>query len=107
MKIYVGDLPYAATEEEVLAAFKNHGAVGSVAIIKDKFTGKSKGFGFVEMSNDEEAKAAMTALDGTDFKGRKIRVNEARPKPERSGGDRGGRDRDHRGGGGGGGRRSW
>ncbi|MET0515532.1 MAG: RNA-binding protein [Nitrospiraceae bacterium] len=87
-KIYVGGLPYAATEQELSGLFSSHGAVQSARVITDKFTGQSRGFGFVEMSSDEEAKTAIGALHGTDFGGRTLTVNEARPQ-ERSDGGRG------------------
>jgi RNA recognition motif-containing protein len=96
MNIYCGNLPYGLTEDELREAFEAHGAVEAARIITDKFSGNSKGFGFVEMPNDAEAQAAITALNGTDLKGREIKVNEARPRE-----DRGGRGRP---GGGGGGR---
>lgn len=101
MNIYVGNLSYQTSEEEMQDAFGNYGKVTSVAIIKDKFSGQSKGFGFVEMASDTEARAAISALDGTELKGRQIKVNEARPRTERAP-DRGGRGPG--GGGGGGGR---
>jgi len=102
-KIYVGGLPYSTTEEELSQLFSAHGAVQSARIIMDKFTGKSRGFGFVEMATDEEAKAAITALNATQLGGRTLTVNEARPQEPRSGGGgRGGF-----GGGGGGGRDRW
>ncbi len=88
MKLYVGGLAYSVAEQELEAAFSTHGKVTSVAIIKDRDSGQSKGFGFVEMENDTEAKAAMAALNGQDLSGRKIMVNEARPQEDRrSGGD--------------------
>lgn len=88
MKLYVGGLAYSVTEQELEAAFSTHGKVTSVAIIKDRDSGQSKGFGFVEMENDTEAKAAMAELNGQDLSGRKIMVNEARPQEDRrSGGD--------------------
>ncbi len=90
MNIYVGNLSYQSSEDDIRAAFEAHGEVSSVAIITDKFSGQSKGFGFVEMSDDEKAKAAISALDGTDLQGRQIKVNEARPRAERSSGPRGG-----------------
>jgi RNA recognition motif-containing protein len=95
MNIYVGNLSYGMTEDALRQAFAAHGAVESARIIKDRDTGQSKGFGFVEMPNQQEAEAAIKELDGADLGGRKIRVNEARP---REGGPGGG------GGGGGGGR---
>ena len=95
MNIYVGNLAYGLTEEAMRDAFAVHGQVDSARIIKDRETGQSKGFGFVEMPNQAEAENAIKELDGADLGGRKIRVNEARP---REGGPGGG------GGGGGGGR---
>ncbi|MDA8130124.1 MAG: RNA-binding protein [Elusimicrobia bacterium] len=101
-RIYVGGLPFKTTEEELNALFTTHGAVTSAKLITDKYSGQSRGFGFVEMANDEEATAAISKLDGTDFDGRKLTVNEARPMEPRSGGFNGGRgDRGNRGGGGG------
>lgn len=89
-KIYVGGLPYSTTEQQLSDLFAAHGSVASARIITDKFTGQSRGFGFVEMSTDDEAKAAITALNGTQFGGRTLTVNEARPQEPRSGGGRGG-----------------
>ena len=85
-KIYVGGLPYSTTEQELSDLFATHGAVVSGRIITDKFTGQSRGFGFVEMSSDSEAQAAIAALNGTQFGGRTLTVNEARPQEPRSGG---------------------
>jgi RNA recognition motif-containing protein len=99
MKIFVGGLSRDATEEDVRSAFSAYGKVTSVAVLKDKFSGEPRGFGFVEMEAKAEAQAAINALNGTDLKGRRLTVNEARPKTE--GGPRGG------GGGGGGGRGGW
>jgi RNA recognition motif-containing protein len=100
-KIYVGGLPYAATEQQLSDLFAQHGTVASARVITDKFTGQSRGFGFVEMSSDEEAQKAISALNGTQMDGRTLTVNEARPQEPRSGGGgRGGF------GGGGGGSRS-
>jgi RNA recognition motif-containing protein len=91
-KIYVGGLPYSTTEQELSALIAAHGAVTSSRIITDKFTGQSRGFGFVEMSSDAEAQAAITALNGTELGGRTLTVNEARPQePRTGGGGRGGR----------------
>ncbi len=91
MKLYVGNLPFSASEDELGDTFGEFGAVASVKIINDRETGRSKGFGFVEMNNDEEAKAAMSELDGKDFGGRNLKVNEAKPREERPrGGFRGG-----------------
>ena len=83
MNIYIGNLPHASTEEEVRAIFENHGQVTSVKIITDKFTGSSKGFAFVEMPNDAEAKASIEALNQTEVGGRRVRVNEAQPREAR------------------------
>jgi cold-inducible RNA-binding protein len=111
MKIYVGNLSFDATEEDVRSAFEAFGKVDEVNIIKDRDTGRAKGFGFVEMPSGEEAKEAIEALNGKEFKGRDMNVNEARPKSEgsrgggRRGGGGGGGFRGNRGGGGGGDRR--
>ena len=83
MNIYVGNLSYGSTEETIRGLFEGYGTVDSVSIIMDRNTGRSRGFGFVEMPNDDEAKAAIAELDNKDFEGRQLRVNEARPKPER------------------------
>jgi len=90
MNIYVGNLSYNTTEAAVRAQFEPYGQVVSVKIIEDRETGRPRGFGFVEMANDEEGKAAISALDGKDFEGRPLKINEARPKTERrnGGGDR-------------------
>lgn len=84
MNIYVGNLPYSTSEDNLREAFEEYGTTDSVSIIKDKMTGKSRGFGFVEMSNDEEAQSAISELDGVEFDGRSLTVNEARPRKERS-----------------------
>ncbi len=98
-KLYVGKLPYATTEDELRALFAPHGTVVSVAIIMDRDTNQSKGFGFVEMEKDEEAQAAIKALDGSEVGGRNILVNVARPKEERpAGGGFGGGYQGNRGG---------
>ena len=98
-KIYVGGLPYSTTEAQLNDLFAAHGTVQSARIITDKFTGQSRGFGFVEMGSAEEAKKAITALNGTQFEGRTLTVNEAKPQEPRSGGGRGrGGDRGGRGG---------
>jgi RNA recognition motif-containing protein len=91
MNIYVGNLPRNVTEDEVLSLFASLGKVDSVNIIKDKYSGQPKGFGFVEMPSAEEAKAAISQLNGKELKGQTINVNEARPRTEggRSGGGRG------------------
>lgn len=83
-KLYVGNLPYAVAEEKLQELFARHGSVVSVRIITDKFSGRSKGFGFVEMSSDEEAEKAIAALNGTDFEGRNLVVSEARPQQQRT-----------------------
>ncbi|MBI5469832.1 RNA-binding protein [Candidatus Kaiserbacteria bacterium] len=117
-KLYVGGLPYATTDTELKDAFSRAGAVASAVVIMDRMTGRSKGFGFVEMSSDEDAQKAIDMWNGKDFGGRTLTVNEARPMEERprggGGGGYGGGDRGGRGGGGyGGGRggdrggRSW
>ena len=95
-KVYVGGLPYQTAEQELADLFSPHGAVESARIITDKFTGQSRGFGFVEMSNDDEAKAAIEALNGKELGGRTLTVNEARPQSDRP---RGGFGGDRRGGG--------
>ncbi len=93
MNIYVGNLGYEQTEDELKVAFEAFGEVESARIITDRDTGRSKGFGFVEMLDNDQAVAAIDGLNGTDFGGRTITVNESRPRPPRG---------DHRGGGGGG-----
>ncbi len=101
MNIYVGNLAYSVTQDELREAFGAYGEVESANLIMDKFTGESKGFGFVEMPNNSEADAAIKALNEQPMKGRPIRVNQAKPRAERSGGRPGG------GGGGAGGGRRW
>ena len=76
MNIYVGNLPYRISEDEIKSAFTPHGEVESVVIIKDRQSGRSKGFGFVQMPNDDHAKIAMTEMDGKELNGRNLRVNE-------------------------------
>lgn len=113
-KLYVGGLPYATTDDELRDAFSQAGAVESATIIMDRMSGRSKGFGFVEMASDEDAQKAIELWNGKDFGGRTLTVNEARPMEERprrdfrggGGGDRGGFGGGNRGNGGGGGR-SW
>jgi RNA recognition motif-containing protein len=80
MNIYVGNLNYKLQESQLEEVFKEYGEVSSVKIITDKYTGRSKGFGFIEMPNDGEAEAAIEALDGKEVSGRQLRVNKARPK---------------------------
>ena len=94
MNIYVGNLPYSVTDADLRETFSQYGDVSNVQLISDKFTGESKGFGFVEMDNNSQADAAIKALNGTAMKGRNITVNQAKPKSDRP---------SHGGGGGGGG----
>jgi len=100
-KLYVGNLAYGVSSSDLEKLLSEHGTVESAEVISDRATGRSKGFGFVEMSSDEEAQAAIEALNGQDHQGRALTVNEARPRAPRSGGYAGGRGR---GGGGGYGR---
>ena len=81
-KLFIGNLPYQTTNEELGEFFAQYGEVMSAAVIMDRATGRSKGFGFVEMTNDEEADAAIAKGDGAEFEGRKLTVSEARPKTE-------------------------
>jgi cold-inducible RNA-binding protein len=83
MNIYIGNLPFNAAEDELKELFAAYGQVDSVSLIKDKFTGQSRGFGFVEMPNLKEAQAAIAGLNGKDFMGRNLTVNPARPREER------------------------
>ena len=99
-KLYVGNLTYAVTDSALAQMFEAHGTVQSAQVIMDRDTGRSKGFGFVEMGSDAEAQAAIAALNGKEMEGRNLTVNEARPREERGGGGGG---RGHHGGGGGGG----
>ncbi len=87
-KLYVGNLTFGTTDSDLQTLFGPHGAVQSAQVIMDRDTGRSKGFGFVEMGNDQEAQAAITALNGKDVDGRALTVNEARPREERNGGSR-------------------
>ncbi|MCJ7586621.1 MAG: RNA-binding protein [Candidatus Aminicenantes bacterium] len=106
MNIYVGNLSFNVTEADLKDLFSQHGAVQTASVIKDKYSGESRGFGFVEMPEKEEALKAISALNGKDLKGRNLKINEAQPRTDRprtggfggGGGSRGGR------GGGGGGR---
>ena len=98
-KLYVGGLPYSVTEDQLRDMFAAHGAVESAVVISDRMTGRSKGFGFVEMGSQEEAQSAMDNLNQTQLEGRSLTVNEAKPRQPRTGG---GGD-----GGGGGGRGGW
>jgi len=97
MDIYVGNLPYQADDQKLQELFAQHGTVTSARVIVDKFSGESKGFGFVEMPDKTEAEAAIKATNEQDFMGRALRVNESQPKPRGGGGKRGG----------GGGRNRW
>ena len=90
-KIFVGNFSFSTTEADLRQWFQPHGAVDSATVVTDRDTGRSRGFGFVEMPNNSEADAAIAALNGKDVDGRSLTVNEARPKAERSGGFRGGR----------------
>ncbi len=92
MKLYVGNLSYNTTEDELRDIFAAYGQPDSVKVITDRDTGRSKGFGFVEFANDQEARAAISGLNGKDVGGRALTVNEARPREE-GGGGRGGRGR--------------
>ena len=111
MNIYVGNLSWNLKDQDLSNLFASHGEVVSAKIVTDKFTNRSKGFGFVEMANDDQAQAAITALNGTEVDGRNIVVNESRPKPEGGGGGgfkkrsfgNGGGGGGYKGGGGGGG----
>ena len=97
-KLYVGGLPYSVTEDQLRDIFAAHGTVESAVVISDRMTGRSKGFGFVEMGSQEEAQSAMDNLNQTQLEGRSLTVNEAKPRQPRTGGG---------GGGGGGGRGGW
>jgi RNA recognition motif-containing protein len=95
MNIYVGNLPHAATEAELLALFSTHGQVESVSMITDRETGRARGFAFVEMADSGSAQKAIAALDGTELGGRALKINEAQPKADRprGGGQRFSRER--------------
>ena len=98
-KLYVGNLTYEVTDSDLQSLFEPHGTVVSASVIQDRDTGRSKGFGFVEMSSDKEVAASIEALNGQDHNGRSLTVNEAKPRTDRGGGGgyggggRGGRDR--------------
>jgi len=100
-KLYVGNLPFSATEEDITTKFSAVGTVESAKLITDRDTGRSKGFGFVEMSSDSEAQAAIDKLNGQDFGGRPMTVNEARPQQKKSRNGPGGGGGGYGGGGGG------
>ena len=97
-RLYVGNLTYSVTSDDLQQVFEQYGAIRSAQVLSDRETGRSRGFGFVEMDNDDEADAAIANLDGSDHQGRRLTVNEARPRTPGSGGG------DYGGGGGGGGR---
>jgi RNA recognition motif-containing protein len=108
-KLYVGNLPYTVRDEDLQQSFSEYGSVNSAKVMMERDTGRSKGFGFVEMSSDAEAQAAISGMNGQSLGGRSVTVNEARPmeaRPPRSGGYGGGGDRSGGGGYGGGGDRS-
>ncbi|OQY29823.1 MAG: RNA-binding protein [Candidatus Cloacimonetes bacterium 4572_55] len=90
MNIYMGNLSYEVTEEDLRSAIEEFGQIESITIIKDKYSGQSKGFGFVEMSSKSEGQAVIDGLNGRELKGRALNVNEARPRTENRGGGRGG-----------------
>ena len=92
MRIYVGNLPYSATDDSLRQAFEQHGSIVSANVIMDRDTGRSRGFGFVEFSSDDDGRSAITALDGTDMDGRALRVNEAHERRGGGGGGGGGGD---------------
>jgi cold-inducible RNA-binding protein len=91
-KLFVGNLGFGVTEDTLRSLFESHGTVESVSVITDRDSGRSKGFGFIEMTNDAEAQHAISAMNGKEIDGRALTVNEARPKTERGGGG-GGRSR--------------
>jgi RNA recognition motif-containing protein len=91
-KLYVGGLPYSTTEGQLQEIFEAHGTVESARVISDKFTGQSRGFGFIEMSSGDEAQKAISALNGTQMGGRTLTVNEAKPQERRDGGGGGQRN---------------
>lgn len=102
-RLYIGNLAYSTSSSDLEQLLREHGTVRSAEVVADRMTGQSKGFGFVEMSSDDEATAAINALNGKEFQGRALTVNEAKPREPRSGGFSGGRG----GGGGGGGGRNF
>jgi RNA recognition motif-containing protein len=104
MNIYVGNLSFNTTDESLRAAFEAYGAVDKASVVRDKYSGDSRGFGFVEMPGKAEAEAAISGLDGRDLDGRTIRVNEAKPRENNNRGGGGGGGGRRGGGGGGGGR---
>ena len=96
MRIYVGNLPYSSSSSSLRTEFEAYGTVGDATVLQDNETGRSRGFGFVEMSDPEEAQKAISDLNGKEWEGRALTVNEARPQAERSGGGRSGDSRDRR-----------
>src|SRR5690606_20482888 len=100
-KLYVGNLGYDVNDSDLEQLFGEHGTVDSASVVMDRDTGRSKGFAFVEMGSDDEAQTAMSALDGKEYAGRSLKVNEAKPRPAMGGGGRGGPRGGSRGGGGG------
>lgn len=109
LKLYVGNLPFSTDDNQLRVLFEAHGEVASASIVMDRDTGRARGFGFVEMKNDDEGRSAINAMNGTEIGGRALVVNEARPREARGGfGGGGGRGRGgFGGGGGGGGRGGW
>jgi RNA recognition motif-containing protein len=105
VNIYVGNLSWSCTNDDLMQLFSQHGTVARAQVILDRETGRSRGFGFVEMANPDEASAAVAALNNSDFQGRPLTVNEARPREPRAGGFGGGGGGGGYGGGGGGGGR--
>lgn len=101
MRLFIGNLPHSYNEDKVREIFSQHGEVSNVGVPRDRYTNSPRGFAFVEMPNDEEAKAAISAINGTEHEGRELKVEEARPPRERGGFDR------NRGGGGGYNRNRW
>ena len=93
MNIYVGNLSYDTDDQALREGFEKYGSVDSVNVILDKFSGRSKGFGFIEMPDNSEAQKALDELDGKELDGRNIKVNQAKPREERGGGNRGGGNR--------------
>ena len=91
-KLYVGGLPFSVTDDQLKTLFESHGTVESAKVITDRYTDKSRGFGFVEMSSQQEAEQAIKALNGTELEGRSLKVNESKPRENRAG-SVGGRDR--------------
>ncbi|PSN19806.1 RNA-binding protein [filamentous cyanobacterium CCP5] len=95
MSIYIGNLAYSATEEDLTSVFQEYGTVNRVTVPTDRETGRPRGFAFVEMSKEAEEDAAIEALDGAEWMGRELRVNKAKPRERQGGGNRGGGDRNY------------